>query len=134
MKKHAEISTYFCLKHRCGKKSAIFPYSVSSQKPRDYPPCNMATFTFVFLVNDRLFGEIIQLHEHWNYGAHDVYAFLKMFFAVFKNLKSSFSEDSVPVQALDVFIKKATKMVWIIPLNKKWGPNFHVAPKPCMWL
>ena len=28
-KKHAEISTYFCLKHRCGKKSAIFPYSVS---------------------------------------------------------------------------------------------------------
>ena len=24
MKKHAEISTYFCLKHRCGKKSAIF--------------------------------------------------------------------------------------------------------------
>ena len=38
MKKHAEISTYFCLKHRCGKKSAIFPYSVSEQKPRDYPP------------------------------------------------------------------------------------------------
>ena len=29
MKKHAEISTNFCLKHRCGKKSAIFPYSVS---------------------------------------------------------------------------------------------------------
>ena len=28
-KKHGEISTYFCLKHRCGKKSAIFPYSVS---------------------------------------------------------------------------------------------------------
>ena len=26
MKKHAEISTYFCLKHRFGKKSAIFPY------------------------------------------------------------------------------------------------------------
>ena len=24
MKKHAEISTYFCLKHRCEKKSAIF--------------------------------------------------------------------------------------------------------------
>ena len=23
-KKHAEISTYFCLKHRSGKKSAIF--------------------------------------------------------------------------------------------------------------
>ena len=23
-KKHAEISTYFCLKRRCGKKSAIF--------------------------------------------------------------------------------------------------------------
>ena len=27
--KHREISTYFCLKRRCGKKSDIFPYSVS---------------------------------------------------------------------------------------------------------
>ena len=28
-KKTGEISTYFCLKHRCGKKSDIFPFSVS---------------------------------------------------------------------------------------------------------
>ena len=34
-----------------------------------------------------------------------------MFFAVFKNLKSSFSEDNIPVHALDIFIKNATKMV-----------------------
>ena len=47
MKKHEEISTYFCLKHRCGKKSAIFPYSVSSQKPRDYPPWFMSRMNFV---------------------------------------------------------------------------------------
>ena len=34
-----------------------------------------------------------------------------MFFAVFKNLKSSFSEDNMPGHALDIFIEKATKMV-----------------------
>ena len=34
-----------------------------------------------------------------------------MFFAVFKNLKSSFSEDKMPGHALDIFIEKATKMV-----------------------
>ena len=34
-----------------------------------------------------------------------------MFFAVFKNLKSSFSEDNVPERALDIFIENATKMV-----------------------
>ena len=32
-------------------------------------------------------------------------------FAVFKNLKSSFSEDNMPEHALDVFIENATKMV-----------------------
>ena len=36
---------------------------------------------------------------------------LFMFLAVFKNLKSSFSEDIMPVHALDVFIENATKMV-----------------------
>ena len=40
------------------------------------------------------------------------------FFAVFKNLKSSFSEDNMPVHALDVFIENATKMV--IQLNTKF--------------
>ena len=42
-----------------------------------------------------------------------------MFFAVFKNLKSSFSEDYMPEHALDIFIENATKMVWIIPSNMK---------------
>ena len=34
-----------------------------------------------------------------------------MFFAVFKILKSSFSEDNMPEHALDIFIENATKMV-----------------------
>ena len=42
-----------------------------------------------------------------------------MFFAVFKNLKSSFSEDSMLEHALDIFIENATKMVEVIPLNAK---------------
>ena len=42
-----------------------------------------------------------------------------MFFAVFKNLKSSFSEDSIPGHALDMFIQNATKMVKVIPFNAK---------------
>ena len=33
MKRHGEISTYFRLKHHCGKKSDIFTCSVSKQKP-----------------------------------------------------------------------------------------------------
>ena len=32
-----------------------------------------------------------------------------MFFAVFKNLKSSFSEDYMPEHVLDIFIENATK-------------------------
>ena len=36
---------------------------------------------------------------------------LFMLFVVFKNLKSSFSVDNMPVHALDVFIGNATKMV-----------------------
>ena len=44
---------------------------------------------------------------------------LFMFFAVFKNLKLSFSEDNMPEHALHVFIDNATKMVRIIPLNTK---------------
>ena len=34
-----------------------------------------------------------------------------MFFAVFKNLKSSISEDNMIKHALDIFIENATKMV-----------------------
>ena len=42
-----------------------------------------------------------------------------MFFAVFKNWKSSFSEDNIPGHALDIFIENATKMAVVIPLNAK---------------
>ena len=42
-----------------------------------------------------------------------------MFFAVFKNLKSSFSEDNMPGHAIDIFIEYATKMVKVIQLNAK---------------
>ena len=42
-----------------------------------------------------------------------------MFFAVFKNLKSSFSEDNMRGYAQDIFIENATKMVKIIPLKAK---------------
>ena len=42
-----------------------------------------------------------------------------MFFAVLKNLKSSFSEDNMPGHALDIFNENATKMVELIPLNAK---------------
>ena len=37
-----------------------------------------------------------------------------MFFAVLKNLKSSFQEDNMPEHAQDHFIENATKMVWVI--------------------
>ena len=42
-----------------------------------------------------------------------------MFLAVFKNLKSSFSEDNMPGHALDIFIENAIKMDLVIPLNAK---------------
>ena len=42
-----------------------------------------------------------------------------MFFAVFKNLKSSFSEDNMLEHALDIFIENTTKMVEVIPLKAK---------------
>ena len=34
-----------------------------------------------------------------------------MFFVVFKNIKSSFSDDKMPEHALDIFVENATKMV-----------------------
>ena len=42
-----------------------------------------------------------------------------MFFAVFQNLKSSFSEDNMPGHSLDIFIENAAKIVKVIPLNAK---------------
>ena len=44
-----------------------------------------------------------------------------MYFAVFKNLKSSFSEDNMTEHALDISIENSTKMAWVIPLNTKSG-------------
>ena len=71
----------------------------------------MAIFTFMFLVNDRLVWRDKTIPKPWNYmyGIGDAHAF--MFFAIFKNLKSSFSEENMPVHALDVFIENTTKMV-----------------------
>ena len=45
---------------------------------------------------------------------------LLMFFADFRNLKSSLSEDNIPVHVLDVFNENTTKMVRIIPLHIKY--------------
>ena len=78
----------------------------------------------MFLVNDRLVWRdktvprALELwHTCFTYGARDARAFYV--FAVFKNFKSAFSEDNMPVHALDFFIENATKMVRIIPLNTK---------------
>ena len=57
-----------------------------------------------------------------------------MFFTVFKNLKISFSEDNMPEHALDFFIENATKMVYYPIERKKWGSNFKVAQKLCIFL
>ena len=64
-----------------------------------------------------LFGEMKQLHSLGTM-VHVMYM-LFMFFAVFKNLKSSFSEDNIPGHALDISVENATKMVKVIPLNAK---------------
>ena len=53
------------------------------------------------------FGVIKQFHEPWNYVACDAHALCV--FRSFKNLKSSFSEDNMPIHALDVFIEKPPK-------------------------
>ena len=42
---------------------------------------------------------------------HVMHRLFYVFFTVFKNLNSSFSEDNMPVHALNVFIEHATKMV-----------------------
>ena len=42
-----------------------------------------------------------------------------MFFAVFKNLKSSFSEDNMPGHSLYICIENSTEMVLVVPLNAK---------------
>ena len=40
-----------------------------------------------------------------------------MFCAIFKKLKSSFTENNMPGHALDIFIENVTKMVKVIPFN-----------------
>ena len=51
------------------------------------------------LVNDKLDPGTIVMHVNF------------MFFAVFKNLKSPFSEDNMPEYALSLIIENAAKMV-----------------------
>ena len=48
-----------------------------------------------------------------------------MFFAVFKNLKSSFSEDNMPEHALDIIIQNTTKMLQVIPSKAKNENQFQ---------
>ena len=75
--KHAEISTYFCLKHECGKKSAIFPYSVSKQKPRDYPPCIMKNVINENIKENRLYnGSLRYTFEIVGRMAHSTILFM----------------------------------------------------------
>ena len=56
-----------------------------------------------FYVHVSGFGEVKQFHEPWNLVVH-VLHMLFVFFAALKNLKSSFSEDNMPVHVLDIFI------------------------------
>ena len=73
----------------------------------------MTTLRSCFCSKRDLFGQTKQFHEPWNYGARDARFFYV--FAVFKTLrltlKLSFSEDTMPVHAVAVFIEYATKMV-----------------------
>ena len=63
----------------------------------------------------RYFGNYVIQHFGYCYihgfGQRHVMHVHFMFFAVFKNLKSSFSEDNMPGHALEIFIENATKMV-----------------------
>ena len=68
----------------------------------------MATFTFLFLFNDGLVWRYKTVPRAWNYVTRDARAF-NIFFVVFKNSKSSFSDDNMPVYVIDVFIENATK-------------------------
>ena len=64
----------------------------------------MATFTCMFLVNDRLVWCDKTAHKAWNYGACDAHAFFS--FAVIIIFR-----DNMLVHALDVLIENATTMV-----------------------
>ena len=58
-----------------------------------------------------------------------------LFFAVFKNLKSSFSEDNMPEHNLDIFHWKRHQNDLGYPIKReKWGSNLKVAPKLCIFL
>ena len=47
VEKHREISTYFHLKHHCGKEVGYFPCIVSKQKPHDYSPWHLIIYTLI---------------------------------------------------------------------------------------
>ena len=61
----------------------------------------------MFLVNDKQVWRDKKLHDPWNYMPVMHVHF--MFFAVFNNLKSSFSEDYMTEHALDIFIETPQK-------------------------
>ena len=79
------------------------------------------------------FGEIKQFHnalELWCKWCTCI-----LLFAVFKNLKSSFSEDNMPEHALVIFIKKRHRNGLGYHINcQKRGSNLKAAPKLCIFL
>ena len=63
----------------------------------------------MFLVNDKLV--LRDKNSYWSPGTTCMVHVMHMhfmLFAVFKNLKSSFSVDNMPEHALDIFIENAT--------------------------
>ena len=64
----------------------------------------------MFLVNDKLVWRDKTSYTSPGTMVHVMHVHF-MFFAVLKNLKSSFSEDNMPVHAIDIFIENGTKMV-----------------------
>ena len=70
----------------------------------------MTTVTFMFLGSHKLALERKNSYTSSETIVQVMHMHL-MFFAVFKNLKSSFLEDNRPELALDIFIENATKMI-----------------------
>ena len=72
----------------------------------------------MFLVNNKLVWRDKKSYTSPLTNVHHVHVHF-MIFAVFKNLKLSFSEDNMPGHALDICLENATKIVKVIPLNVK---------------
>ena len=73
---------------------------------------NTALWLLLRFVSGQRHDSLERLNSYTRPGTmvHAMYVHF-MFFAVFKNLKSSFSEDNMPEHAKDIFIENATKMV-----------------------